>query len=114
MPHCIVVPNTKTDIIEFLLLAETRINTCKQMALKSRDDYVVNVQRQLEEVWKAKRDQTLTKADIMLGSDPDYRNVKSSISASIYKEAGLCPYCGGKFKGMLKKVCSSCGKPKDY
>ncbi len=28
--------------------------------------------------------------------------------------AGKCQHCGGSFKGIFKKVCSSCGKPKDY
>lgn len=28
--------------------------------------------------------------------------------------AGKCQHCGGNFKGLFKKVCSSCGKPKDY
>lgn len=27
---------------------------------------------------------------------------------------GLCQYCGGTFKGLFSKKCSSCGKPKDY
>lgn len=27
---------------------------------------------------------------------------------------GKCTYCGGYFKGIFKKVCCSCGKPKDY
>lgn len=26
----------------------------------------------------------------------------------------VCQYCGGEFKGEFKKVCSKCGKPKDY
>lgn len=30
------------------------------------------------------------------------------------QQQGLCPYCGGQFKGLLFKRCSSCGKPKDY
>ena len=25
-----------------------------------------------------------------------------------------CRFCGGEFKGVFKKVCSKCGKPKDY
>jgi len=25
-----------------------------------------------------------------------------------------CQYCGGKFKGMFRQICSSCGTPKDY
>ena len=27
---------------------------------------------------------------------------------------GVCQYCGGTFKGLFSKKCSSCGKPKDY
>lgn len=26
----------------------------------------------------------------------------------------LCLHCGGEFKGVFNKVCSKCGKPKDY
>ena len=28
--------------------------------------------------------------------------------------SGKCQHCGGSFKGLFKKVCASCGKPKDY
>ncbi len=27
---------------------------------------------------------------------------------------GVCRHCGGDFKGIFNKVCSVCGKPKDY
>ena len=27
---------------------------------------------------------------------------------------GRCRYCGGVFRGIISKVCSNCGKPKDY
>ena len=27
---------------------------------------------------------------------------------------GTCQHCGGEFRGIIKKVCSKCGKPKDY
>lgn len=30
------------------------------------------------------------------------------------REAGLCQHCGGSFKGLLGKKCTSCGKSKDY
>ena len=30
------------------------------------------------------------------------------------RNKGLCQHCGGTFKGLLKKVCTQCGKPKDY
>lgn len=34
--------------------------------------------------------------------------------SELAKRYGCCPYCGGDFKGLFKKVCRSCGKPKDY
>lgn len=29
-------------------------------------------------------------------------------------ERGKCTYCGGSFKGLIRKTCASCGRPKDY
>lgn len=31
-----------------------------------------------------------------------------------YRNNNLCQYCGGEFKGLFRKVCSQCGKKKDY
>lgn len=30
------------------------------------------------------------------------------------RNQGLCQHCGGVFKGLFGKKCSSCRKPKDY
>lgn len=30
------------------------------------------------------------------------------------KNQGKCLYCGGKFKGLMKKVCLNCGREKNY
>lgn len=30
------------------------------------------------------------------------------------KKRNLCQHCGGTFKGIFNKICSKCGKPKDY
>lgn len=30
------------------------------------------------------------------------------------RNIGRCQHCGGEFKGLLGKKCTSCGKPKDY
>lgn len=30
------------------------------------------------------------------------------------RQENLCPYCGGTFRGVFTKICSKCGKPKDY
>ena len=31
-----------------------------------------------------------------------------------YRNTGVCQYCGGSFKGIFSKVCTQCGKKKDY
>ena len=31
-----------------------------------------------------------------------------------WRDAGVCQYCGGIFKGLFTKKCTSCGKEKDY
>lgn len=31
-----------------------------------------------------------------------------------YRRKNLCVYCGSHFKGLIKKQCSRCGRPKDY
>ena len=41
---------------------------------------------------------------------------KSRMQAQMkeYRENGVCQHCGGKFKGLFVKTCSSCGMKKDY
>lgn len=41
---------------------------------------------------------------------------KSRIQAQMkeYRENGVCQHCGGKFKELFVKTCSSCGMKKDY
>lgn len=31
-----------------------------------------------------------------------------------FRNSGVCQYCGGEFKGLIKKICSKCRRPKDY
>ena len=39
---------------------------------------------------------------------------KNKIKTDNFIANNLCQHCGGPFKGLFKKVCSNCGKPKDY
>ena len=39
---------------------------------------------------------------------------KSMKRAAEYRSHKVCQHCGGKFKGFFIKVCSQCGKKKDY
>ena len=40
--------------------------------------------------------------------------IKAERMKESYRKEKRCQYCGGKFKGIFKKRCSVCGKPKDY
>ena len=33
---------------------------------------------------------------------------------AVYRACGFCQSCGGSFKGIFRRVCRQCGKPKDY
>ena len=108
-----IVPNTKSDIMEFLLLAESRIDACKN-ALKSSNGTDYMAQEALLNVWTSKYDQVMKKGQIALAHDPDFQVLAENYQRKQYKTAGLCRYCGGTFRGMFKKNCSKCGRPKDY
>lgn len=42
------------------------------------------------------------------------RKAEQERTAQHYRTSGLCQYCGGMFKGLVFKRCTTCGKPKDY
>ena len=31
-----------------------------------------------------------------------------------WQNSGLCPFCGGEFKGLITKRCSVCGRKNEY
>ena len=39
---------------------------------------------------------------------------KHQLDQEHWKRHYFCQHCGGSFKGLIKKTCISCGKPKDY
>ena len=45
--------------------------------------------------------------------EEEHRRQEESKKA-LYRSQGVCQYCGGTFKGLFSKSCSSCGKKKDY
>lgn len=44
----------------------------------------------------------------------DKNKVHVNNKRDLFRKSKLCQYCGGSFKGVFTKVCSKCGKPKDY
>lgn len=41
-------------------------------------------------------------------------NEQARIREQNWKRAGLCASCGGSFKGLFTKTCTSCGRKKNY
>ncbi len=111
-----VVPNNKSDIMEFLLIAESRIDACKNAlrSMKSGNDKDSMVQKALLNVWTSKYEQVMKKGQIVLARDPDFQVLFENYQREQYKATGVCRYCGGTFRGMFKKICSKCGRTKDY
>lgn len=109
-----VIPNIKTEIIDFITLADSKIKTCESLMFSSNDDYVCEVQESLLDVWEVKRDEAMRKGDALLSNDKEYLQLRWTILSEKYKEQGLCRYCGGRFKGVFRQVCSNCGRNKDY
>ena len=60
------------------------------------------------------------KSDRILKNMKEHLIIQGSLDAVIqkiqadFKHNFHCQHCGGNFKGILKKVCTNCGKEKDY
>ena len=105
-----VVPNTKADILEFLMLSESKMEAYSY----SKNSYENTVNRRLDDAWEAKHDQVMSKAELILGSDPDFKKIRDAFRAKSYKRHRKCQYCGGEFKGVFNEKCVKCGRLKDY
>ena len=108
------IPNNKIDILDFILLAESRVSSSESLYEFSEDDYDSEYYEQLMEVWDDKLDEALNKGEILLKNDPEFIRIRDRLKTQKYIARGLCRYCGGEFKGRRNKVCSKCGRQKDY
>ena len=54
------------------------------------------------------------KMEQMVTSVDKKRALLDLVKNEQWKKEEKCPYCGGSFKGLLRKKCSSCGRIKDY
>lgn len=67
-----IVPNTKEDIFEFMLLASGNMDA-KVLAGKKKDE---DVSELVVKAWEAKFQQTYQKAKISFGSDVDFKKIQ--------------------------------------
>jgi DNA-binding transcriptional regulator GbsR (MarR family) len=52
--------------------------------------------------------------DLLAKCQQNLENLKEAKLKTSRKENGLCPYCGGNFKGFFTRSCAQCGRKKDY
>lgn len=67
------IPNTKEDLIEFLILASSNINTRTFSELSG----AAASQKALSGAWKSKFEQAYQKALISFGNAPEFKNIQS-------------------------------------
>ena len=69
------IPNTKEDILEFLILATSNIDeTAHEESAKELD-------KAISQAWEAKADQAYQKAQLACGDDPDFLQVEKAYLA---------------------------------
>ena len=72
------------------------------------------LQRNLSKIKKAHSKEMLEERKILEEQKQREEKHRNAMQKLEYRQKGLCHYCGGEYKGLLFKVCSKCGKPKDY
>lgn len=68
-----VIPNTKEDLLEFLILASSNIN------LKRYNDFeqITMSQKAVSDAWEAKFEQAYEKAKLSFGNTPEFQKIQS-------------------------------------
>lgn len=71
------IPNTKEDIMEFIILASSNIDM-KVYGVNSQQYQALNpAQREISDAWLAKYEQAYQKAQLMFGGTQDFLNIQS-------------------------------------
>ena len=66
------IPNTKEDVIEFIVLASSNVNLQRYNDF----DQIPEAEKALSDAWEAKMDQAYQKATIMFGHLPEFERVQ--------------------------------------
>ena len=93
------VPNTKEDIVEFMILASSNIDiglySLKLNSVPIKERKMVRSRLLISEAWISKMEQVYHKATISLGNDPETQRVKDIYEAKISEV--------NRIKGEVKK-----------
>ena len=96
----LVMPLRYNGSVECILGCE------KIKELEASRDFIENVKKIS---WK-----DLKRRNDYFWVSPWWIEYQKEVKKEEFISLGRCQYCGGTFKGIFNKVCSSCGKPKDY
>lgn len=88
------------------IVAITRYGGCGYVGLKANGTIVVDSEYAECKDWKL-----FDHIDHLKSYKEQFAERRT---ARMRRESGLCQHCGGSFKGLLGKKCTSCGKLKDY
>lgn len=88
--------------------SKERISEC--IALRKECESKLRQAEEVEE--RIRQEKEAEKRRIREEKEKEERRIRQEKEAK--RMAGVCQYCGGKFKGFFTKTCSSCGKQKDY
>lgn len=72
------VPNTKEDVMEFMILAVSNIDDSAQDGNKSE------IEKNISAAWKAKTEQAYNKAKLTFGTDPDFVKIQTIYDAKMH------------------------------
>ena len=86
------------------------IYTESQLADKKRME---EEHRRQEEEHRRQEEERRRQEERLRRQQEEHRRQEEAKKA-LYRSQGVCQYCGGTFKGLFSKSCSSCGKKKDY
>ena len=81
--------------------------------------HVLVSQKMLEEEAERQRQQEKERQERLAREREELRQKleqqrKEEAQMAEYRSQGVCQHCGGTFKGLFSKTCSSCGMKKDY
>lgn len=86
---------------------------CKLYEVKMADTLLRNIYQQYCHNRKNDTEQEAS-YNTGFGGTPWWTNYLQQKTKEIWRDNDVCQYCGSGFKGLFTKVCSKCGKPKDY
>ena len=99
---------SEAEIDDLILLLQNKdLGWLRREGIKSK---LQELQRQLMPSQKEPTSSNVSINDLRSKQEEE----RKAALRQLYRKQGRCDQCGGKFKGLFKKICSVCGAPKNY